>query len=174
MRFAARVYFDLHTPAVWDFYRLLAEAAHSGVDLALDWRPFAAAAAAAEIGALSRFEAVREAAPERHGMFLQAMLAAHHLEGVGFDDPKLIDRVALAARVDLGIVSDPGAHLETVRRSTAGALELGVESVPSLYRDGPVLAVTVNPAATRGDAVKRLEVIDAVLDDDGIWELKKP
>jgi hypothetical protein len=87
----------------------------------------------------------------------------------------LFTRAAAAADVDPGLVTDPSPDdLESVRIATEEGMGLGVVTTPTLYRDGPVLAVRVNPAAVIGDAAARLATIEAVLVDDGIWELRKP
>jgi hypothetical protein len=50
----------------------------------------------------------------------------------------------------------------------------GVRDVPSIVRHGPVLQIRTTDAVTRGDARARLDLLQAVMEDDGIWELKKP
>ena len=54
------------------------------------------------------------------------------------------------------------------------AVRLGVVAAPSIYRHGPVVRVRSTPAVTTGAAIPRLGMIDAMLEDDGLWELSKP
>ena len=54
------------------------------------------------------------------------------------------------------------------------AQAMGISLVPSLYRDGTPVLIRTTPAVAKGSALKRLEIIDAMLDDDGLWELSKP
>ena len=61
-----------------------------------------------------------------------------------------------------------------MERSTEEAFRLGVAGTPTVFRHGPVLQVGVNPAAYKGKVIERLRLIDAVLEDDGIWSLVKP
>ncbi|HHC08281.1 MAG TPA: hypothetical protein ENK55_06160 [Actinobacteria bacterium] len=172
MRFTGRVYFDFAAPAVWRFYRLLTTAARRGVELRMAWRSFAPEGDEAGRRALASFEEVLDRAPERHGAYLQALLAQHHLDGRAVDDPEAWRLAAEVARVPAP--RDPEAYLPAVDASTAAARELGVRATPTIYRHGPVLEVDVTPAAYAGDVVARLALIDAVLEDDGIWRLVKP
>jgi hypothetical protein len=51
---------------------------------------------------------------------------------------------------------------------------LGVARVPTIVRQGPPVYVKTTGAANFGDSVARLELINRMLDDDGIWEMSKP
>lgn len=54
------------------------------------------------------------------------------------------------------------------------AVELGVEGVPSLYRQGSPLRIETTEAISSGSSRQRLELIDGMLEDDGLWLLAKP
>ncbi len=173
MEFSGRVYFDPTSPAVWRFYRFLTVAAGQGARLRLAWRAFATGD---EVGrrVLAGYEAARTFATERHGAYLQALLVLAHREGADLGDPETIRTAATAAGIDPDLVGDPERYLDLVDASTSEGRALGVRTVPSIYRHGPVLEVDVTPAAFEGDALARLRLIDGVLEDDGIWRLGKP
>ncbi len=175
MVFSGRVYFDFLSPNVWRFYRLLTAAAREGVELRLAWRSFAPDDDEAGRLALASFEAVLDLAPERHGRYLQAILAMHHLDGFAVDDAATWHEAAKAADVPAGVVDRAEAYLQAVDVSTAEARELGVCRTPALYRHGPVLEIALTPAAYHdASVVRRLETIDRVIADDGLWVLRKP
>lgn len=169
MRFEGRVYYDF-SPQVWRFYRFLAEAGKRGADLRLDWRSFLADDDPQSVAGLALVETVRRVAPERHGVFLQALLALRHIDGADLTDPRTAVAAAEAAGVS-GVV-EPSPH--AVVASTEEGRALGVTGTPTIHRQGPVVRVEVNPAAYEGDVLERLSRISAVMEDDGIWVLEKP
>ncbi len=169
MRFEGRVYYDF-SPRTWRFYRFLAAAGKEGAVLRLDWRSFLAGDDPQSASGLALVESVRRDAPDQHGVFLQALLALRHLEDADLTDPRTAAVAANAAGLALKIEPSP----EAVIVSTAEGRALGVTGTPTVHRHGPVLRVEVNPAAYEGDVLGRLERIDAVLEDDGIWVLEKP
>lgn len=169
MLFQGRVYYDFSV-AVWRFYRFLTAAANEGAELRLEWCPYLAGPDPQSAEGCALVEAVREGLPDRHGAYFQALLALRHLEGADMTDPSASAIAAASAGIDGPIIPDHVA----VERSTEEGARLGVAGTPTVFRHGPVLQVGVNPAACRGDVLKRLRLIDAVLDDDGIWSLAKP
>lgn len=169
MIFHGRIYYDF-SPAVWRFYRFLTAASNEGADVRLEWHPFLTAADPQSASGLALVEAVRRQFPDRHGAYLQALLALRHLEGADLMDP---DVTAMAA-ASSGIQETPTPDYDSVARSTEEGSGLGVSGAPTIFRHGPVLRVDVNPAAYSGDTLERLRLIDAVLEDDGIWSLRKP
>ena len=172
MRFEGRVYFDFDSPAVWWFYRFLSVASKAGAELRMDWRPFDPDGDVASRRALAGFAAVADEYPERQGAYLQALLALRHHQGEDLGDADTLEKAADAARV-----SAPSASTEwfdRVAESTLEGRKLGVSQTPTLYRHGPVLHVEMNMAALSGDVLERLNLIDGVLSDDGIWGLTKP
>jgi 2-hydroxychromene-2-carboxylate isomerase len=181
MEFTGRLYFDFTAPDVWRFYRMLVAAQQEGVRIGLEWKPFVVggleAAMAGQRRLLQASEVVRQDVPLRHGRFVPAVLTAIHEEGMSPDDPELIVLGSRVAGLDDELVDDdairgPGRIL--LERSQAEAETLGVDAVPSLYRHGPVLAVRTTGAAALGGAAARLETINRMLDDDGLWQLRKP
>ena len=177
MQLPGRVYFDFASPAVWRFYRFLTVAVRQGVVLRLAWRSFAPEGDEAGRWALASFEAVLEGAPERHGAYLQTLLALHHLDEAAIDDPDTWRRAAETAKVPVALVAGRetvAGHLDAVDASTAQAAELGVCGTPSLYRHGPAMQIDLTPAAYDGDVTARVALIEAVFTDDGIWRLRKP
>ena len=95
------------------------------------------------------------------------------------DKPGESRTLAVAARV-AGIDADdvitraidPG--LDLVEAATTEARDRGVTGVPTIVRDGPPVYIKTTGAANHGDAVARLELINGMLDDDGIWSMSKP
>lgn len=169
MLFQGRIYYDF-SPAVWRFYRFLTAAANEGAELRLDWRPYLSDVDPQSSEGLALVEAVRKRSPDRHGAYLQALLALRHLEGADLTDPSVTAVAASSAAIEGPIVPDYGAAI----RSTEVGASIGVRGTPTIFRHGPVLQVGVNPAAYEGDVLERLRLIDAVLNDDGIWSLAKP
>ncbi|MCL1597679.1 MAG: hypothetical protein M3094_00735 [Actinomycetia bacterium] len=169
MRFEGNVYYDF-SPEVWRLYRFLAEAGKKGADLRLDWRSFLADDDPQNAIGLALVETVRRVAPERHGVFLQALLALRHIDNADLTDPNTA--VAAAEAAGLSGVVEPSP--DAVVASTEEGRALGVAGTPTIHRQGPVLRVEVNPAAYDGDVLERLSRINAVMDDDGIWVLQKP
>jgi len=169
MRFEGRVYYDF-SPQVWRFYRFLAAAGQKGADLRLDWRSFLADDDPQNATGLALVESVRRSTPERHGAFLQALLALQNVDGADLTDPRTAAAAAEAAGIDE--VIEP--NRDAVVASTDEGRTFGVTGTPTIYRRGPVLRVEVNPAAYEGDVLERLNRINAVLEDDGIWVLEKP
>lgn len=169
MRFEGRVYYDF-SPRVWRFYRFLASAGKRGADLRLDWRSFLVGDDSQSAAGLALVESVRRCTPERHGAFLQALLALRHLEDADLTDP----RTAATAAEAVGITGVIEPSPDAVMASTEKGRALGVTGTPTIHRHGPVLRVDVNAAAYEGDVLERLNRINAVLEDDGIWVLEKP
>jgi hypothetical protein len=169
MIFQGRIYYDL-SPPVWRFYRFLTSASNEGADLRLEWRPFLTEADPQSAAGLALVESVRRRFPERHGAYLQALLALRHLEGADLTDARVTAVAATSAGIQETITPDSDA----VARSTEEATRIGVSAAPTVFRHGPVLHVDVNPAAYSGDTLGRLRLIDRVLEDDGIWRLSKP
>jgi predicted DsbA family dithiol-disulfide isomerase len=177
MEFSGRVYFDFASPDVFRLYRLFSEARREGAVLTLEWRAFSTREDGGDRPALAASELVRVALPEKHGKFVRAMIAAVHLEGSDPTDPSTVAVAAKAAGVPIEVVSaaEIAARGEGLLEGTvAEATELGVADVPTIYRLGPVVYIRTTPAVLSGAASERLDLIDRMLEDDGIWELTKP
>ncbi|MGB5167080.1 MAG: hypothetical protein WBO84_05325 [Acidimicrobiia bacterium] len=169
MIFQGRIYYDF-SPPVWKFYRFLTAASNDGADLRLEWRPFLTEGDLQSTVGLALVESVRRRFPDRHGAYLQALLALRHLEGADLADPSVAAVASKSASIGATIEPD----FDAVERSTEEGTRIGVSATPSVFRHGPVLRVEVNPAAYSGNTLARLRLIDGVLDDDGIWSLSKP
>lgn len=177
MEFNGRLYFDFVSPDVFRLHQLLARAETEGAVLGLQWRPYSPDGDSPDHRALAASEMVRTMAPLRYGAFIQAMLVGVHLEHLdvaGLDLPQI---AAKATGLPDDVVSPNRVATigETLLNATLDeARRLGVTAVPCIYRHGPVVVVRSTPAVTTGPAIRRLEMIDAMLEDDGLWELSKP
>lgn len=165
MRFDGQVWFDFSSAAVWDFYGFVRALARGGTPVALEWRPFVGAD---QIVLASTFLALDR--PEDRGRFLHAALGLVHLDGADPASSTTVRSALEIARLDL----EPSHDVDAAIAAREAGEGLGVRSVPSMYRHGPVVAITVNAAATRGDLVARARTILDMLDDDGLWRLEKP
>ena len=177
MHFTARIYFDLTTQGVFLFYGLLARAEEAGAVIDIEWRAFGTSGDSIDRTALAATELVRVVAPDKHGRFVQALLAVSHIEGADMGDPASLNVAARVADVSLGVLSaerlaGEGAALLAATETEARALS--VRGVPTLYRQGPVMMVRLVGKADDVEALKRLRIINDVLNDDVLWELGKP
>lgn len=177
MEFTGRVFFDIAGADTWHFYKMVAAGVHAGATVRIDWQPVAGPeTSAGELRAMRAIVWAKRHHTEQHGLFLQALLILHHQEGRDLDEAALRE-AAVAASLDPRVL-DAGIDLEDVDRDLDAARDeaqrLGVRLLPSIFRHGPVLHLKTNGAATRGDVLARLETINRVLDDDGLWELSKP
>ncbi len=182
MNFNGRVYFDFLGADVWRFFQLLLRAQQEGARPGLEWKPVLLGGLpdgelVGHARLLAASEVVRQDAVMSHGAFVAAALTGVHREGIDVADPDLIAVAAKVAELDADFLADdvidgPGRRLLTA--SHEEAMALGVDAVPSVYRHGPVVAVRTTTAVTFGEATPRLELISAMLNDDGIWELRKP
>ena len=177
MGFSARLYFDFGTLDVFRFYRVLVGAQEEGVTLRIEWRPYLGSGSAPDQALLAAAELVRLEVPDLHLGFVRAVLAAVHLEGDAVDHPSLAQVAARAAGVGIGVVA-PDRIAERgqllLAEAVSEAVELGVEGVPSLYRQGSPLRIETTEAISSGSSRQRLELIDGMLEDDGLWLLAKP
>jgi predicted DsbA family dithiol-disulfide isomerase len=177
MEFSGRIYFDFVSPDVFRLYRLLTEARREGGAVAVEWRAFTTSEDGLDRPALAASELVRDSVPARHVKFVRTMLATVHLEGSDPSDPTTVAVAATAAGVGPEVVSESeisAAGAPLLAATVAEAVELGVADVPTIYRHGPVVQIRTTPAVLSGAALARLELIDRMLEDDGIWELTKP
>jgi hypothetical protein len=186
MTFDGRLYFDFESKHVWRFFQLLLKAQQEGAQPGLDWKPFlvdglpdgsADGPLEGHARLLAASEVVRHDAVLAHGPFVAAALTAVHQEAMAVDDPAIVALAAKVAQLDdeflnAGVIDGVGRVL--LRASQDEATALGVDAVPSVYRHGPVVAVRTTAAVTLGSGIRRLELIDAMLEDDGLWELRKP
>lgn len=183
MHFTGRVFFNFDTYDVWRIYTILVKASQvREVTIDVEWRPFLAhdleseAEVLSATKALAACEVVRDSHPAEYARFAGALLTMAYQEK---DDPGAEKTLTVAARV-AGIdaapvtarVLDPGLRL--LEKATAAARERGVTDVPTIERQGPPVHIKTTGAANFGDAVGTLELINRMLDTDGIWTLSKP
>lgn len=174
MAFSGRVYFSFGSRDTFHFYRFLAAAVDEGAELQLSWVPFLEGDDPAELRAAAAFAAVKGADPDRHGAYLQAFLGSVHIDGAALDDDAGYVAAAEHAGVEPAIPLGWIESVEAVRAASDEGRELGVTATPAIFRYGPVLRVVVNPAALQGDVLARLDLIDRMIGDDGVWRLDKP
>ncbi|KAA3641829.1 MAG: hypothetical protein DWP92_00530 [Armatimonadetes bacterium] len=166
MEFSGQVWFEFGCPDAWLFYRFVRKLAESGVRVNLDWMPIPTPET--ELAA-SVYSGLRTA--DDKGRFFHALFGLTFLEDMEAGSRGTVTRaVAEAALDDVTVESDA----DTVASLTGRANELGVRWSPSLYRHGPVTAITLTPAALIDDPSATAEAILGVADNDGIWELSKP
>jgi hypothetical protein len=165
VQFQGQVWFDFSERSVWEFYRFVREVAAQGDAVSLEWQPLPAEGQEPMASAYLSLTG-----PVDRGRFLHAALGLVHLEGADAADPSTVAAAAVAS----GLEVDASVDVAALDRLRSEATDLGVVSVPTVYRHGPVLHVVLNAAATMGDVRTRARTIWAMLDDDGIWELSKP
>ncbi len=164
MQFDGQVWFDFGTKNVWHFYRFIRALASAGHTVALEWTPIPNPE---EQEAIEVFLSLSTS--EDRGRFLHAMLGLVNIEDEDASSTATVDR-ALVASGQMRPV-DGNADVASLK---ARAEQLGVHSVPAMYRHGPVVAIGLNGAAVSGDLERRASLILDMLDDDGIWSLSKP
>ncbi len=183
MDFTGQVFIDFESFDVWRLYATALNAARDrSVRIDVTWEEFLteeidpAGVIPPRVRLLGACAAVREAHPEHHQRFIQALLTLVFQEK---DDPKKDSTLAVAARVAgidgdavMGRAIDPGLDLLTAWSDAAR--ERGVSAVPTIISGGPPLYVKLTGAANYGSSVMRLDLISRMLRDDGIWEMIKP
>jgi hypothetical protein len=180
MHFTGTVLFDFSSYDVWRIYTVLLKASQDRtVTVDVEWRAFTTEDLAGRSDAargLAACEAVRVAFPEHHEKFVRALLTLVFQER---DKPGADKTLAVAAKV-AGIeaveirsrVDDVGWEL--LAGSVESARERGVTGVPTIERQGPPVLVKTTGAANYGNAVARLQLIDRMIREDGIWSMSKP
>lgn len=184
MDFTGRIFYSFETYDVWRVYATALKASQTrGVTVHLEWEEFLvddiesdAPRVPAKIRALAACAAVRASHPEQHQRFVQALLTLVYQEK---DHPGKDQTLAVAAHVAgidgaevIARAVDPG--LDLLREATSKARELGVANVPTIVRNGPPVYIKTTGAANYGNAVARLDLVNRMLNDDGIWTLAKP
>ena len=183
MDFTGRIFFDFETFDVWRIYTTALKASQDRkVSVDVTWEEFLvdevdpAGRISPKTRALGACAAVRDSHPEQHQRFAQALLTMIFQEK---DDPKRDTTLAVAAKV-AGIDADevitraidPG--IELLIAGSKAAKDLGVRDVPTIISNGPPLYIKTTGAANYGSAVLRLDLINRMLRDDGIWTMSKP
>ncbi len=86
-----------------------------------------------------------------------------------------MDRFQFEPICGLGFMKDvPSRNTKTIITMKDIARELGVSKVPTIVRQGPPVYIKTTGAAAYGDPVARLELVNSMLNDDGMWEMSKP
>ncbi|MCP3996317.1 MAG: hypothetical protein GY722_14855 [bacterium] len=183
MDFTGSIYFDFDSFDVWRLYSTALKASRdANVTVDVTWEEFLVgeldpeARVAGKTRALAACAAVRAAYPQQHQHFAQALLTMIYQEK---DDPKKDLTYAVAAKVAgidgaevISQTMDPGIDL--LIAGSAAARKIGVTDVPTLVRNGPPLLIKTTGAANYGSPVLRLDLINRMVNDDGIWSLTKP
>lgn len=166
MEFVGRIYFKFDCGDAWLFYRFVRALAESGANVALEWSPMPTPETELAVSVHERLEST-----DARGRFLHAMFGLVHIQGLDVSDPTTVS-VAIES-AGLGEV-EATIDRRGLDRLNAQITDLGVTWSPSLYRHGPVTAITLNPAVLTGNVQASATSILRVADDDGIWELAKP
>jgi hypothetical protein len=183
MDFKGRIFVNFDSFDVWRVYSTALQASRDPkVRIDVSWEEFLiddvnpAGRITGKTRALAACAAVRDEHPEQHQRFIQALMTLVYEEK---DDPKKDTTLAVAAHVAgldahdvIARTIDPG--IELLRASSAAARELGVKDVPTIVGNGPALHIKTTGAANYGDAVLRLDLINRMLRDDGLWSMTKP
>jgi hypothetical protein len=181
VRFSGDLWFDFDSVECWRVFLLLDRAAgDEGVDVDLTWLGLdpswdgGDAPLRGGLRALAMHAAVHDGPRQR--TLRSALFTLRHRQGDAFDDDLSLLAAARVAGLDgpvmLQAIETTGAA--QLRRHRQTASTMGIVGVPTLVRDGPPLAIATTPAVEEGPARARLEVIDRMLDDDGLWRLAKP
>lgn len=166
MEFVGRIYFKFDCGDAWLFYRFVRALAESGASVALEWSPMPTPETELAVSVHQQLESA-----DARGRFLHAMFGLVHIEGRDVSDPATVATAIGSAGLD---EVGPTIDRRDLDRLNAELTDLGVTWSPSMYRHGPVTAITLNPAILAGDVQASAASILRVADDDGIWELRKP
>ena len=183
MEFTGQIFIDFETFDVWRLYATALNAAKDRtVRVDVTWEEFLTedvdpdGVIPPRIRLLGACAAVRDAHPDSHQRFVRALLTLVFQEK---DDPKKDTTLAVAARVAgieedevIARALDPGVGL--LRAWSEKARDRGVTAVPTIISNGPPLYVKLTGAVDYGSSVLRLDLINRMLRDDGVWEMSKP
>ena len=180
MRFTGDVYFDFDDVECWRLFLLLNRAEEEGAAVDVEWLgldPSWDGGPAPLRGgrrALAMHAAVHD--PVRQHTLRSALFTLRHRQGDDFDDDLALMAAAQVAGLDptVMLAAVDGTGAAELRRGRDVARSAGVSTVPTMVRGGPPLIISTTPAVERGRALARLEVIDGMLADDGLWRLAKP
>jgi len=159
------------------FHELVERAISEHVSLMLTWRAFAERIGDGldpDARLLAAHEVIRDRQKQRR--FRQAVFVMVHRHGDAPSDPVTLRAAIKIAGMDGDVVEeaierDGVRLLDTVREAADDA---GVDGLPAVVGGGPAVTVRLTPAATNGNARPRLDLIEKVAADDGIWSLQKP
>ncbi len=180
MEFTGTVYFDFLSADAWRLFVLLSTAEQERVEVKLEWKGFVVEGLS-EPGAMTpgqRGLAAHAAVvdPKRQRRLREALFTLVHSQRDSLEDELTYRAAAKVAGLDgtvlLEAIEEVGYR--TLVQQHRAAAAAGVTAVPSIVRHGPPLLVTSTQALREGRAKPRLEIIDRMLDDDGLWGLVKP
>jgi hypothetical protein len=178
--FAGTVYFDFEDADSWRLFSLFTRAATEGVRLELDWVGFPAGGPGdAEsmtpgVRGLAAHAAVAE--PARRQVVRQALFTLVHRQGDSLGAELTYRAAAKVAGLDGDVLmaAIPQVGFTAVAAAYDRAVAAGITATPTIARHGPPVRVVTNAAIHDGPARPRLELIDRMLEDDGMWQLVKP
>ncbi len=166
MDFTGQVFFKFGCEDAWLFYRFVRRLAETGAKVSLEWTPMPTPDTLLPVSVYRRLPDADD-----RGRFFHALFGLTFLEDKEAGSKETVTRaLAEAGLGDVAVESDA----DMLASLTAQADALGVSWSPTLYRHGPVTAITLTPAALIDDPIATAEAILGVVDNDGIWELSKP
>ncbi len=166
MDFTGQVFFKFGCKDAWLFYQFVRRLAETGAKVSLEWTPIPTPDTVLPVSVYGHIPDADD-----RGRFFHALFGLTFLEDMEAGSQAAVTRaLAEAALGDVNVESDP----DMIESVTAQGEQLGVTSSPSLYRHGPVTAITLTPAVLTDDPIATAEAILTVADNDGIWELRKP
>lgn len=123
---------------------------------------------------LAAHEVIRER--QRQRRFRQAVFTMMYRHDDDPADPVTLRTGVKIAGMDWQVVEeaierDGDRLLGEVRTQADGA---GIEHLPAFVATGPAVTIKLTPAASSGSARSKLEIIERMAADDGIWSLAKP
>jgi hypothetical protein len=178
--FIGTVYFDFEGADSWRLFSLLTRAAAEGVRVNVEWVGFPVDgpgdrdALTPGVRALAAHAAVAE--PARRAVIRQALFTLVHREGDSLSAELTYRAAAKVAGLDGDVLlaAIPQVGFTSLVATHERAVAAGITATPTIARHGPPVRVVSNPAIHHGPAKPRVELIDRMLEDDGIWELVKP
>jgi hypothetical protein len=184
VEFTGTIYFDFESADSWRLFALTVAAERERVAVSATWRGFMVGRAdeeltePAEMGpgerALAAHAAVFDLVRQRR--LREALFTLVHRQGDSLEDELTYRAAAKVAGLDGDVLLDAIDEIgfRTLVQGHRTALASGVTATPSIVRNGPPLLVTTTPAIQDDRARPRLEIIDRMLADDGLWGLVKP
>lgn len=176
---AGSAYFDFG-PRCLQFHDLVERALEENVNVMLRWKALAAAEALAspELDDVTRLLAAHEIIRDRNRQrrFRQAVFAMVHRHGDDPADPVTLRTGVKMAGMDWGVVEEAIVRtgIATLAELRQAAEDAGVVETPSIVTVGPALAIELTGAAATGPPRPKLDLIQRMAGEDGIWSLRKP
>ncbi len=166
MEFSGQVWFKFGCEDAWLFYRFVRKLAEGGTKVALEWLPIPTPSTELPCAVYTSLSDAND-----RGRFFHAMFGLTFLEHLDAGAEATVDRAVGESGVR---TANRDVNRSVLDGLTEQADALGVTWSPSLYRHGPVTAITLTPAVLQDDPVSTAKAILAVADNDGIWGLSKP